>query len=426
MDAVLLSWVATSYLLAAAMFLVPFGKLADIEGRKKLFIYGIWIYTISSLLCAVAWSEFTLIGFRVIQGIGSSMIFGTAVAILTSVFPPGERGRALGISVAAVYLGLSVGPSAGGVLTHHLGWRSVFYVNVPLGLLIIWFVQWQLRGEWAGARGERLDYAGSILYGASLFAIMFGFSRLPDLTGWIVLGGGLVLLIAFIARQLRVENPVINMGLFVRNTVFAFSNLAALINYSATFAVAFLLSLYLQYVIGYDAQQAGLVLVAQPVVMAIFSPFAGRLSDRVEPRIVASIGMSLTVVGLVLLIFLEADTGLPYIITSLMILGLGFALFSSPNTNAIMSAVEKRNYGVASATVATMRLIGQVMSMGIAMLVFAVIIGRVEITHEHSDEFLRSSRIAFIIFSALCTLGIFASLARGRMHAKPEDKNLTG
>ena len=371
-DAVLLGWVATSYMLAAAMFLVPFGRIADIWGRKKVFAYGTAIYTISSLLAGLASSISMLIAWRVLQGIGGSMIFGTGVAILTSVFPAGERGKAIGFNTAAVYMGLSLGPVLGGFLTQNFGWRSIFLASVPLGVLILVLVFWKLHGEWAAARGERFDLTGSAIYSVSLVAIMYGFTRLPEMVGtWLLLAGGLGLA-AFVWQELRSPSPVLNINLFRRNLGFAFSNLAALVNYSATAAVGFLLSLYLQYVKGLSPQAAGFVLVAQPLVMALFSPLAGRLSDRIEPGIVASIGMALTTVGLVLFAFLNAQTSLAWVVASLVFVGLGFALFSSPNTNAVMSSVERRFYGVASATLGTMRLVGQMLSLGIAVLICAL------------------------------------------------------
>ena len=412
---VLLGWIATAYLLAAAVFLVPFGRIADIYGRKRIFTYGILIYTISSLLCAISSSVVMLISYRVLQGIGGAMIFGTGVAILTSVFPIGERGRALGINVAAVYAGLSLGPFLGGLLTQYFGWRSIFIANVPLGLVIIAFVFWKLKGEWADARGEKFDLSGSIIYGAAIVATVYGLSLLPAVLGiWVILIGISSFLI-FIWWESKLASPVVHMDLFRKNTVFAFSNLAALINYSATFAVTFLLSLYLQYAKGLSPQNAGFVLVTAPAVQAIFSPVAGRLSDKIEPRILASIGMGLTAIGLIPLIFLDRNTAIEFVLISLIILGFGFALFSSPNTNAVMSSVNKRAYGVASATLATMRQIGMTLSMGIAMLIFAICIGRVEITPEYYPSFLISIKIAFIIFAALCSGGIFASLARGKL-----------
>jgi EmrB/QacA subfamily drug resistance transporter len=415
MDAVLLSWVSSSYLLAAAMFLVPFGRIADLYGRKKIFTYGIIIYTLSSFLTGISTSALTLISFRVLQGIGGSMIFGTGVAILTSVFPEGERGKVLGINVASVYLGLSLGPFIGGFLTEHIGWRSIFLVHVPMGLIIVSSILWKLPGEWAEAKGEKFDLFGSILYCLTLVAIMYGFALLPREAGAaVILIGGLGFW-AFLKWEIRMKSPVLDIHLFRNNKVFAFSNLAALINYSATFGVGFLLSLYLQYLKGYSPLHAGSILVAQPATQAIFSPFAGRLSDKIEPRIVASMGMGFTVAGLSLLTFLNERTALGFILTSLLLLGFGFALFSSPNTNAVMSSVEKRFYGVASGTMATMRLVGQMLSMGIVTLLFAVYIGRVPITQASHTLFLGSARAAFYIFAALCFGGIFASLARGKV-----------
>jgi EmrB/QacA subfamily drug resistance transporter len=420
-DAVLLSWVATSYLLAAAISLVPFGRLADIHGRKKIFTYGISAFTITSFLCAVSTSTPMLIIFRVLQGSASAMIFATGIAIITSVFPPQERGKAIGINVAAVYIGLSLGPFLGGFLTQHLTWRSVFLTNVPLGLIIIWLVLWKLKGEWAEARGEKFDLPGALIYGLALVAIMYGISLLPAMKSlWVILLG-LLGFVAFVKWQIRTEHPVYNLDLFRTNRVFAFSNLAALINYSATFAVTFLLSLYLQYVKELSPQSAGLLLIAQPVVMAIFSPFAGRLSDRVEPRIVASIGMTLTTLGLFLFIFLSEDSTAASIIVRLIVLGFGFAIFSSPNTNAIMGSVEKRFYGLASGSVGTMRLLGMMISMGIATVVFTVYLGRVQITTEYYPVLVRSVNVAFAVFAILCFGGIFSSMARGKLRSDSQE-----
>jgi EmrB/QacA subfamily drug resistance transporter len=415
MDAVLLSWVATSFLLAAAMFLVPFGRLADIQGRKRIFTYGTVIFTFSSLVAGLAPSASVLISARVLQGVGSAMIYGTGVAILTSVFPGEQRGQVLGLNVAAVYLGLSLGPSIGGFLTQQLGWRSIFLATVPLGLVIIVFVLWRLHGEWAEAAGESFDLAGSVIYALALAALMYGFSRLPGIVGAALILIGVVGFAAFAGWELKVKSPVLNLHLFLNSRPFAFSNLAALIHYAAVSAVGFLLSLYLQYIKALTPQQAGFVLIAQPIVQAVFSPLTGRLSDRVEPRILASSGMTLTALGLVLLVFLSADTPLWAILGCLALLGFGFALFSSPNMNAIMSSVERRFYGVASGTLGTMRLIGQMLSLGIATLLFALYLGRVEITPEYYGLFLASARTAFAIFAALCVGGIFASLARGKV-----------
>lgn len=409
-DAILLSWVPTSFLLAAAIFAVPFGRIADIYGMKKVFTYGMIIFTISSLLSAVAPSAVSLISFRVIQGIGSAMIFVTGLAIVTSVYPPHERGKAIGFTIGAVYVGLSLGPALGGILTYILGWRSLFYLMVPIGVMVIALILWKLKGEWAACQGEKLDIPGTILYSLALLTFMFGFSELPGIIGIITILIGAIGLAAFVMLELKVKVPVFNMKLF-KNTTFAFSSLAALINYMATFAVVFFLSLYLQYVKGFDPQTAGFILVAQPVIMAVLAPVAGKLSDKYEPRIIASIGMALTTIGLSFFIFLDMSTSILFIIMGLIILGCGFGLFSSPNTNAIMGSVERRFLGVASATVSTMRLIGQTLSMGIAILILSLLIGKVMITADNIPDLLGSIQTAFTVFTILCFIGIFVSLA---------------
>ncbi|MGC9434767.1 MAG: MFS transporter [Methanomicrobiales archaeon] len=426
-DAVMLGWIQTAYLLTAAVIVIPVGRFADIHGLKKLFIAGVSVFSLTSLLCSLSWSTGSLIFFRVLEGLGDAMMYGTAVAMITMVFPPGERGRALGINVAAVYIGLSLGPVIGGVLTFHAGWRSIFMLVVPLGMAVAALTWLRVPHEWAGARGETYDLMGALLYCAMLCALLLGLTTVPATEAIWLIAGGLVVMVPFVRRELRVPHPVFNVRLFARNTVFACSNIAALINYSATFAIAYLLSLYLQYNRGFDPLMAGLILVAQPVLQAIFSPPAGALSDRIEPRIVASIGMGLNASGLFLLSFVQEATPLWMIIGVLALLGIGFALFSSPNTNAVMTSVTKAHYGIASATVATMRLIGQTTSMACAMVVFAVLIGRVQIGPAQHAGLLASMQALFLIFGILCTVGVFISLARGKVKWDgPRDQKSSG
>jgi EmrB/QacA subfamily drug resistance transporter len=417
-DAVMLSWIAASYLLASAVALVPFGKLADIYGRKKIFMLGMSLFTITSLLCALSVSAPMLIFFRILQGAGSAMCFATGIAILSSVYSPQERGKVLGIAVAAVYIGLSLGPFCGGFLTHYLGWQSLFLINLPFGVVIILLIIFKLKGEWKGAADQKFDLTGSIIYATAIFAFMYGVSILPGTMSIILILTGLVGLVAFVKWERVVSHPVFEVNLFVTNRVYAFSCLAALINYCATFAAFFLLSLYLQYIKGLTPQGAGTILVFTPIIMAVSSPFAGKLSDKKEPRVISSIGMGITALGLVLLIWLDNDTALTYIIVSTILLGIGIGLFSSPNMNAIMSSVDKRFYGIASASVGTMRLLGQMLSMGIATLVFALFIGRAQITPEYYPMLIKSIRVLFIISSVLGIGGIYFSLYRGRLRPK--------
>jgi len=414
-DAIMLSWIATAYLLTVAMLLVPMGKIGDIYGRKKVFTCGLAFYTVASFFSIYAQSVKMLIALRVFQGFGTAMFVTTGMAILTSIFPPEKRGRAIGIYVAAVYIGLSVGPFAGGLLTQHLGWRSIFAVVVPFGAASVLVTLKFLKGEWADARGEKLDVAGSLLYGFSILILIYGASLLPKMVAVYLMLIGALGLAAFVRLELRIQSPVFEVRLFSDNKLFTFSSLAALINYSATFAITFLLSLYLQYIKGITPQYAGSILIAQPIVMALFSPLAGRLSDKIEPRKIASSGMMITAAGLLILAFIGPDTPKIFIVCILAMLGLGFALFSSPNMNAIMGAVEKKYFGIAAGTVATMRLLGQMTSMAIVMIIFAILIGREQISPANYDLFLKSMRVSFIVFALLCTIGIFFSLFRGSL-----------
>ena len=411
-DAIELSWIPTSFLLAAAMVAVPFGRIADIYGMKRIFSYGIILFTLASLLSALSPSAHSLIIFRVLQGIAGGMIFVTGLAIITSVYPPHERGKAIGINIATVYIALSVGPVLGGIMTQYLGWRSLFFAMIPLGITILVIAWWKLDKEWAAGKGERFDLKGSLFYSTVLVMLMYGFSILPDFKGMVLVVMGIIGFAGFVKFELRVNSPVLNVRLF-QNQTFAFSNLAALIHYSANFAVGFLLSLYLQYIKGLDPEASGLILVVQPIVQAVFAPIAGRLSDRISAQKLASLGMALCTTGLFILTFITPQSGIALVSGGLIVLGLGFGFFSSPNTSAIMGSVEKRFYGVASAMVSTMRLLGQMLSMGLALMVFALFIGNVQITPVQYPALLKSIHMVFIICTALCFAGIFVSLARG-------------
>lgn len=415
MSAVALGWVTTAYLLCSAVFLIPFGKIADSHGRKRVFLWGMVIATLSSLLSAVAQSGMLLIATRMLHGVGAAMVFGTGMAILTAVFPPHQRGKVLGINVSSTYLGLMLGPVIGGFLTHHLGWHSLFWVNIPIGVAVIVTVKLMIHREWVEEKQGNFDVAGSLLYGSSMALLLIGFSRLTDTYGQLCAALGAVGTVFFLIVESRVAAPILPIALFRHNRVFAFSNVAALINYSATYAVGFLMSLYLQYIKGMPPDRAGLVLIVQPIVMVVFSPLAGRLSDRIEPRIPASAGMGCIAVGLAALTRLNAGSPMVQIVLTLMLIGLGFALFSSPNTSAVMGSVGRGNYGVASATVGTMRLVGQVFSMGLVMLLVSVMIGKGKITADRYPQFLGMMHLVSMLFAGLSVVGVAVSMVRGNV-----------
>jgi len=411
-SAIELGWVISSFILSSAIFLLPFGRLADIIGRKKIFSTGIFLFTISTFLIIFSHSVASLIVLRIIQGLSSAMIFGTSLAIITSVFQPGERGKAMGINITAVYLGLSLGPVIGGLLTQYFGWRSIFAFLVPFGITSLILIKRKIRTEWAEASGEKFDWRGSLIYGIALASFMYGFSKLPSASGWICVASGLIMAIIFIVFEKNISNPVFDIRLIISNRVFAFSGIAALINYSATSAIGFFISMYLQYLKGFDARTAGLIMIAQPIAMTLLSPVAGKLSDRKNPGVIASTGMGMTAAGLVLLCFVRENTPVYAIVLLLILMGIGFGLFSSPNSNAIMSSVEKRHLGVASGVVGTMRMVGQMLSMGIAMMLISLYIGKQTINPATYPGLISAMRTGFLIFSVLSVFGIFASLAR--------------
>ena len=418
-NAISLSWVISSFILSSAIFLLPFGRLGDIIGRKKIFSLGILLFTISTFLIIFSWSIDSLIVFRILQGLSSAMIFGTSMAIITSVFQPGERGRAIGINITATYLGLSCGPVIGGLLTQYLGWRSIFAFLVPFGIISLILINRKIKTEWAEAVGEKFDWRGSVIYGIALASFMYGFSQLPSALGWLCIVIAVMMAVVFLIIENKISSPVFDIRLIMRNRVFALSAIAALINYSATSAIGFFISLYLQYLKGLDARTAGLIMISQPIAMTLLSPVAGKLSDKKNPGVIASIGMGITASGLVLLCFIREATTNYFIVLLLLLMGIGFGLFSSPNSNAIMSSVEKRYLGVASGVVGTMRLVGQMVSMGIAMMLISLYIGKQTINPATYPGLISAMRTGFLIFSVLSVFGIFASLAR---HRKPVNK----
>jgi len=422
LDAVTVGWVTSAYLLTAAIFIVPFGKLADLYGRKRFFILGNVLFAAGSLLAAISWSGSVIITARVIQALGGAMVFSTSIAIVTEVFPPGERGRAIGIITATVYAGLSLGPFIGGVLTQNIGWPSIFLVNIPLALIVIALTLRYIPEEWADTGDRRFDLPGAVLYGLMLFGGIYGLTLMPSLEGICWMLSGIAGALVFIWRERRAPVPIIDLSLFVKRPVFLYSNIAALINYAVVFAVGFLLSLYLQYNRGIDPQTTGLILVAQPVVQMVISPISGHLSDRIEPRILATAGMGCTTAGLGILMLVSPTTSLLIIIAGLLVLGFGYGLFSSPNTNAIMSSVQVRHLGIASGMVSTMRAIGQMTSLAIVMLVFSAIIGTVQISPTVYPQLQQSVNVAFSVFFVISLAGIWASYARGKTRAAPPEQ----
>ncbi|MDY0225550.1 MAG: MFS transporter [Desulfomicrobium apsheronum] len=411
-SAVELSWVAGSYILALAAILLPIGRLADILGRRRTFVWGTGAFVVFSLCASLAWSVVSLVVLRVVQGVGAAMILATGVAIVTELYPREERGRVMGILVACVYLGLSVGPLVGGMMTSLFGWRSVFFLCLPPGLLA-WIMARGIKDEWRPARGQGFDLIGSLLYAAFVVCCVNGLTGLarPE-RGLPLLGGALVMGVLFVLRSRGTQYPLIDLTLFTANRVFLLSSLATLINYAGTFAVGFLLSLYLQVVKGFSPMHAGFILIVQPVVQSLLSPVAGILSDRFNAAWLASLGMAFCALGLWAMCGVGAQTGLWEIGAILALLGLGFALFASPNMSVVMGSVEPKDYSIASSLVATMRTFGMTLSMGISAVVFGFLLQDRQISAGTIPEFLASMKIIFAVCAGLCVAGVFCSLGR--------------
>lgn len=415
-DQAMLNWLVTGYLLTAAIFMVPFGHIADRHGLKKVFVTGLFTIVVSSILCAMSSSIFMLIAFRAIEGVGSAMIFGTSVAILTSAYPLQERGKVLGINMAVMYGGLSLGPSLGGFIIYYGSWRLIYAGIAVYTLIVALLAAWKIADEGTIAEAGKFDLLGTVLYGVVLVSFILGLSRIQETIGLALFGLSLALMVVFFWWEMRHTNPVLKISVFRKNTVFMFSNLSALINYSAVGAVTFMLSLYLQKIYGLNALMAGLILVIQTVLMAVFSPMTGKLSDRIEPRIVASAGMAICAIGLALFTMLSPETPLWLVVASLMFLGIGIAFFSSPNTNAIMSSVEKSDYAMASSMVSTMRMIGGILGLGITNLIFTYFMGHMEIPETGPyDLLMKSIHVTFTVMAGLCIVGVGFSLARGTL-----------
>jgi EmrB/QacA subfamily drug resistance transporter len=419
-SAIMLNWVVTSFVLSWAVFSIPAGRLADIFGLRKFTIYGVIIFLAATVAAVFSNSIPMLIILRAVQGIGSAILGGTVVAMISMTFPAKERGKAIGLYISSVYAWLSLGPFLGGLLTEFLNWRSLFVFNLPFSLGILYLVLWKVKAEWAGARGEKFDFAGSLIFGLALVTLIYGFSQIRQILGILLTAAGVIGLFLFLAWENRVASPLINVRAFRHNHPFIYSNLASLITYSATSAIAYLLSLFLQIVKGYSPFDASLILIVQPLVQTVIAPFTGRLSDKVQPTVVASIGMALLCLGLASLIFLSENSSLFQIIITLVVIGVGFGVFVPPNTNAIMSAVAPKYYAVASSLTGTMRTIGQTLSMGITLILTVLIIGNVAITRDYHPGFITMVKVAFAIFAALCLIGIFASLGKGKSHLKAE------
>lgn len=413
-SASLVGWIITVYSLSVAAFSVPFGRLADITSRKTILVWGCGIFAAASGISAFTSSFALLLILRGIQGLGAAMVFSTNVAILIGAFPANKRGKAIGMNLGATYVGLSSGPVIGGVLNHQLGWESIF-IFTSVACFAAFILAWaKLPKEDASAEKRSLDPLGNLLFMAFIVILIFGLSNLNvyGRTAVIMAICGLVLFVVFVLYEYRQKDPAVNVALFKNNIGFGLSNLSAMLNYTVSVALSYLVSLYLQVALGYPSQTAGLVMICQPVVMALLSPQMGKLSDKISPFKLSSLGMAICGCGAFFFVFVHENTSVSVVVIALLISGLGTSLFSSPNTNAIMSCVEKKDYGVASSLVATMRTVGQTMGMVIVTLVVSSMMGSTPLTEADPAMLVKVINTCFIIFTVICIVGAAISLMR--------------
>jgi EmrB/QacA subfamily drug resistance transporter len=422
-------WIPTAYLVSLAVLLLTIGRLSDIKGRKNIFIIGFGIFVLGSLLCSLSQDGEQMIVFRVLQGVGAACIGATATAIITDTFPAKERGKALGINAMAVYIGLSLGPALGGLLTGIAGWRSIFWINIPIGIAVM-IMAWRYVSDTGNARKEeRLDIPGVFLFSVGLTSLLITLT-LGEQYGWTTIGilgllvlAAMALIIFVIVEHRKGRAAMLDLSLITGNRLFAAANFSALLNYAAYFSVAFMLSYYMQEILGYSIINTGLILLVMPVAMAVLSPISGWASDRIGSRLLASSGMAIIATGLLLMSTLTAGSSIPFIGICLLVIGIGMGLFSSPNTSAVMGCVDRNRLGVASGTLSTMRFVGQAVSLAIMGAIIASVAGPdfiasltlgSDTSAVTADAFIRGMSGVFLVGAVIAAVGTVTSLARGR------------
>jgi MFS family permease len=408
-----LAYVNTVFLLSSAVFMVPIAKIADIYGRKALFISGLVLYTVASLASYFSVSFEMLLVLRAVMGLATAALAGTAISMLTDAFGPSERGAAIGLNTASVYLGTAMGPVVGGIINDIIGWRAVFLVTIPLAAVALLAI-WAVRPNNNVRYGKTFDLRGTILYAAAVTLTMAGLINLPNIMAAFSMATGLFVLWIFVGYEKRTEEPVLDVRIF-SNRLFSRSCLASFMINSANYAVAFLVAIYLQTIGALTSAEAGLVMFSQPLVQTSLTAYFGKLYDRVEDkRLLPTLGVAISGVGILLMMTLSTDLSLPLVVVALVFFGLGNAVFNAPNTTAIMSSVSPIDRGAASAMVAVVRQTGMMASMGIAMLVISVIMGSLDTLNPSMyGSLITVIRISFAVSAVMCLLAMLVSWFRG-------------
>ncbi len=409
MNNVFQNWITTLTALVIAVFTLPAGQISGKYGVKKSLIIGVSIFLVASIGACLSFSTIPFLIFRVFQGIGIAFSNVSAIAMVVQAVNPQNRGKALGFTVTGIYLAGSLSPVFCGFLVYNFGWRAMFYFVIPFLILCVVLMILKIPKEWKTYENSKIDGLGYILYGLGISLFIYGFTNLMNTFGAISVILGLILLIIFGYYELKIDSPAFNMNLF-KNMKFTSSNIAALCSYLAIASLTTILNYHFQYVRGWNAQISGIILIITPIIMAIMAPNSGKLSDKIHPQKLAAIGMSITTIALLILIFLDVNMPLYLIVIAMILQGIGMGLFTTPNTNAIMSSVPPNETPNASAAQSAMRTIGQTMSLGILTLVFAWIMGSLKLSSAYADMIVQSSQLVCLICTVICIIAIFASL----------------
>lgn len=427
-------WVIMSYLLVISSLILTYGRLGDLYGHKRIYLSGFVVFTTGSLLCGLAPSISMLIAFRALQAIGAGMMMAMGPAIVTDITPPQHRGKSLGVVAVSVSIALSTGPVLGGFLTAHFGWPSIFFINLPIGVIgSVW--AWKVIPTIKGGKAEPFDITGAVLIFLALISLLLPLSY-TDKYGWespYILGSlalGIVLLAIFIFLEGRIKHPMVDLTLF-RNRLFSMANLSALINYMAAFAVILIMPFYLQQLRQMSPEHAGLLLIPTPLATMIVAPISGAISDKIDSRYMSSLGMAITTVGLWMLSNLQIDSSTYTIVTALLITGLGAGMFQTPNNSAIMGAVPRNRRGIASSFLATMRNIGMVLGVAVSGALFSShqsylnrVLAAQGITGAQlkTDAFTGALHFTYLVAAGLALVAVFTSLVRGPMNSHSQNK----
>lgn len=416
MGAASVGWIVTIYLFIIAAFSVPCGKLGDSTDRKAVLITGIAVFGITSVISVFVTDPGVFLAVRGIQALGASLIFATNMPIAINLFSPNERGKAIGLIISGTYFGLAAGPVIGGFLNARFGWKSIFVFSAVVTAIAFVLAVFKIPKPEMQDKKENPDIRGNIVFVLMLSSFIYGLTEINAMKfAWLFILASFVLGYVFVRIELRTDNPVIDVRIFASSLTFTFSNLTALFNYSATFALGYMASIYLQVVLGYSSGTAGLILITQPLLMAVLSPRMGRLSDRIQPYKMASLGMLLCSVSLLMFVFFNDRTPIWIIVISLAIAGVGIAMFSSPNTNIIMGCVPPHKFGVANSILGTMRTTGQSTGLAVITVVVSATVGDVSMYEASADALVKAVHIGFAIFTVLCVIGIFMSMQRKKL-----------